>query len=144
MVIIPKRVMRQIQNHAASGYPEEVCGLLLGQWREADRREVSEAAGIDNVRADRAGDRFELDPRQHLRVQRRARQQGQAIVGVYHSHPDAAATPSATDQARAVEIWHDTPSWSYVIVSVEAGEAAQIASWVLRGGSFEQETIEQW
>ena len=46
-------------------------------------------------------------------------------MGYYHSHPDHPARPSAFDAEHA---W---PWYSYVIVRVDRGRGADLASWVL-------------
>jgi proteasome lid subunit RPN8/RPN11 len=141
MLTIHAATITHLRDQATRGYPEEVCGLLLGQADVSGQARIVAARAIDNLRRDRAGDRFELDPKQHLRVQREARQRGWRVVGVYHSHPDAAAVPSATDRARACEIWGRALSWAYVIVAVRAAGVDSIRSWLLRGGQFEEQTI---
>jgi len=48
-------------------------------------------------------DRFEVDPALRLRLQRELRASNERIVGLFHSHPDGAAAPSAHDLACAWE-----------------------------------------
>ena len=50
---------------------------------------------------------------------------GLEVLGYYHSHPDHPAVPSAFDMEHA---W---PWYSYIIVQVNRGGAAELASWVL-------------
>ncbi|HEY9013519.1 MAG TPA: M67 family metallopeptidase, partial [Gemmatimonadales bacterium] len=50
---------------------------------------------------------------------------GLEVLGFYHSHPDHPAEPSRFDQEHA---W---PWYSYVIVGVSRGLAAELASWRL-------------
>ena len=50
---------------------------------------------------------------------------GLEIVGYYHSHPDHPAVPSAFDTEHA---W---PWYSYLIVHINRGRGAGMASWVL-------------
>lgn len=56
--------------------------------------------------------RYHIDPKDMLRVQKQAREQGLSIIGVYHSHPDHVAEPSECDRALA---WTE---YAYVIVAV--------------------------
>jgi proteasome lid subunit RPN8/RPN11 len=53
---------------------------------------------------------------------RDAENEGNEIIGVWHSHTHTDAYPSATDVRQAVD-----PAWCYVIVSLKTGEP------VLRG-----------
>jgi proteasome lid subunit RPN8/RPN11 len=142
MLQLPRAIQQQITDHAAAGYPQEVCGLLVGtEHAAAPTRRVQQAHRGANLRQDRSGDRYELDPKAHLRIQKQARQQGLRIIGVYHSHPDAAAVPSATDRRRAADIWGPGPSWSYLIIPVHAQGAGQPRSWILHNGVFEEEPL---
>jgi proteasome lid subunit RPN8/RPN11 len=89
-------------------------------------------------------DRFYLDPRDYLRADRQAQARGLELVGVYHSHPDDVAVPSERDRVGAQAI--GGPSFAFVIQSVHAGRAAELASWLLvaEGAKFEQEEITPW
>ena len=72
--------------------------------------------------------RYNIDPRELVRIQREGRDRGEDIVGFYHSHPDHPAQWSSTDLAEAH--WFGC---SYVITSVEKGKAAITNSFELTG-----------
>ena len=120
---------------ACAGYPEETCGLLLGRCTE-HRVDVLELVQAHNLNREQAQDRYELDPDALLAADIRARAQNWEIVGIWHSHPDHPARPSATDRARAWE------GWSYVIVSVDRGHVADLRSWRLHQGDFKEEVLQ--
>ncbi|WP_380863409.1 Mov34/MPN/PAD-1 family protein [Sphingoaurantiacus capsulatus] len=63
---------------------------------------VERAVPAANVAADPLTG-FEIDPALLLRCHREARQDGLAILGWYHSHPNGRPSPSAEDAARAGE-----------------------------------------
>ena len=129
-----------MHRHAEADYPAECCGILVGR-AEGDLKDVVEVAPIPNLRLDPARaeglvpledpgreserNRFLIDPREQLRVEKDARARGLTVIGYYHSHPDHPARPSGYDRDHA---W---PWYSYVIVSVEAGKARDTRSWVL-------------
>jgi proteasome lid subunit RPN8/RPN11 len=117
---------QQIQAHAESGYPLEVCGFLLGSL-DLERREIHIEGGrpATNERIDAADHRYLIEPAEYRTVEREATDAGTQIVGVYHSHPDAPAEPSTFDLAHA---W---PNQVYVIVSVVEGVASQLKGWML-------------
>lgn len=150
---------RAIAQAAVNSYPKECCGLLVGR-REAiaaaesdhDSRTVVEVVAVENAwdvslleytdpQAGRekdhsARDRYWIDPADLLRVQRQAREQGLEIIGIYHSHPDHGAVPSECDRALA---W---PVYSYLIVSVTAGQILDLKSWRLDDQSqFQPEPV---
>ena len=107
---ISRVVLDDVLAHAREEHPRECCGLLVGS---NDR--ITEAIRAKNL-ADRA-DRYLIDPADHIKAQRTARDQGREIVGFYHSHPAGAIYPSSTDIAEAAY-----PDAVYLIVS-GAGEA---------------------
>ncbi|MBI2678003.1 MAG: M67 family metallopeptidase [Candidatus Koribacter versatilis] len=119
MLNIPHSVVHELRHHAERAYPEECCGVLLGSG-DGEEREVVEARACGNADPDRRT-RYAIAPQELIATQRAARERGLAIVGFYHSHPDHAAEPSATDRAEAA--W---PEAVYVIVSVAAKGAAEI------------------
>lgn len=106
-------VMRQ---HAERDYPRECCGAFLGR----DSR-VSEAIPLENAYAGSQADRYELRPEDLIRVERRAREQGLEMLGVYHSHPDDAAYFSKTDLENSV------PWLRFIVISVRGGQEAGYA-----------------
>ena len=80
----------------------------------------SQVPASNGRRADgEARTRYAIAPEDYLAAERRARVEGLEIVGVYHSHPDVAARPSAYDTEHA---W---PGYRYLIVSVVAGQARE-------------------
>lgn len=124
----------RLQRWASEGYPHECCGLLLG--RAADGLvQVDDVLQARNVNFERARDRFEIDPEDLLAAEAQARSRGIDIVGIWHTHPDHPAEPSATDRERA---WH---GWSYLIVPVGATGVQALRSWRLDGAGFVEEAI---
>src|SRR4051794_39733407 len=69
--------------------------------------------------------RYLIAPDDLRRLEAEVRAAGQEIVGYYHSHPDHPARPSAFDAEHA---W---PWYSYLIVRIDRGRGADLASWVL-------------
>ena len=115
-----------IKIHGEENYPDECCGFLLGKECKGVK-EVGTVVSAANTMDD--GERYHrylISPEDFLAQERRARKQGQNVVGFYHSHPDAEARPSKFDREQA---W---PWYSYVIVSVEDHRAKELASWILQ------------
>jgi proteasome lid subunit RPN8/RPN11 len=125
-----------IRAHGERGYPEEICGFLIGQASGEDKA-VNRLLPIENIREENRARRFEISPDDFYRADAQARAAGEAILGFYHSHPDHPSRPSEYDREHA---W---PWYSYIIVSVQGGKAADLTSWVLRedGCAFEAEEI---
>src|SRR5437773_12439588 len=101
-------------------------------------RTVSEVKRARNIIVERARDRYEIDPRDHIRIQREADSAGLDIVGYYHTHPDHPAQASRFDTERA---W---AGYVYVIVSVEKGKPVDANAFVAEadGGPFHPEHLE--
>jgi len=102
-----------IREHALAAYPEECCGLLLGD-AAPDRERVETVVPVENRYAE-PWRGFELPPDAVACALAQERRGGRDVVGVYHSHPDGAPQPSRRDEREA---W---PGWSYLIVPVAAG-----------------------
>lgn len=131
---LPCALQARLQDWARAGYPSETCGILIGRCGDEDVR-VEEVLAARNLNVERARDRYELDPAALLAADEAARDRGLEIVGVWHSHPDHPAVPSATDREQA---WR---GWSYAIVSVSRGGVEELRSWRLTGTDFVEEMI---
>lgn len=137
-LIITPRHLQTIGRHAAMSYPEECCGVLIGQ-PQADATLVERVLSVGNERDESRHNRYLINPSTVLAAHKEARVLGLEIVGYYHSHPDHPARPSDFDREHA---W---PGVSYLIVSVQGGKVAESRSWRLcddRPG-FEEEAIDQ-
>ncbi len=135
--------------HLEAGYPNEACGILLG---EADFRNGGQLAAAKHVKdlvlvpnvweveSEREGrrNRYLISPEDVARADREASRKGLDIIGFFHSHPDCPARPSETDREFA---W---PVISFVIVSVEKRKAVTTNSWVLRDdrSRFDEEALQ--
>jgi proteasome lid subunit RPN8/RPN11 len=117
-----------LRQHGEETYPHECCGVLLGQMDDDGVRTVTTVARAGNTRTDSAHNRYNIDPKDLIRIQREGRGRGEDIIGFYHSHPDHPAQWSQTDLAEAH--WFGC---SYVITAVEQGKAALTNSFELTG-----------
>lgn len=129
MLKIAKSHYEAIRRHGEETYPHECCGVLLGQLQMDDEsRTVTSTARAGNTRTDSAHNRYNIDPKELVRIQRQARERNEDIIGFYHSHPDHPAQWSQTDLAEAH--WFGC---SYVITSVDKGKAVLTNSFALTG-----------
>jgi len=117
-----------LRQHGEQTYPHECCGVLLGRFNDDGSKTVTRVARCGNTRADSPHNRYNIDPKELIRIQREGRERSEDIVGFYHSHPDHPAQWSSTDLAEAH--WFGC---SYVITSVEKGAAALTNSFELTG-----------
>lgn len=133
---IPQSELDALRRHGEQTYPHECCGVLLGRIA-GDTRIAERAIACANTQAERGHDRYHIDPRDLVRLQRAGRAQGLDLVGFYHSHPDWPARWSATDLAEAHWL-----GCSYVITRVAQGCAQDTNSFVLAGASEDDKHFE--
>jgi proteasome lid subunit RPN8/RPN11 len=128
LVFTPAQVSL-IEQEGVAAYPNECCGAMLG-------KDITDAAGVRRIvqrlekltnsfTDDEQYHRFALDPKELMNLEKSAGQQGLAVLGFYHSHPDHPARPSEYDRTHA---W---PFYSYVIVAIEKKKPVDFTSWQL-------------
>jgi proteasome lid subunit RPN8/RPN11 len=117
-----------LRQHGEETYPYECCGVLLGRFEDDGTKTVTRVVRCGNTREDSPHNRYNIDPKELIRIQREGRERGEDIVGFYHSHPDHPAQWSQTDLADAHWL-----GCSYVITGVEKGKAAATNSFELVG-----------
>jgi proteasome lid subunit RPN8/RPN11 len=128
MLKITSQDLAAIRQHGEETYPNECCGVLLGQMEDDGTRVVTLTARCGNTRSDSPQNRYHIDPKELVGIQRQGRERGEDIIGFYHSHPDHPAQWSPTDLAEAH--WFGC---SYVITAVAKGKAAMTNSFELTG-----------
>jgi proteasome lid subunit RPN8/RPN11 len=102
--------------------------VLLGRIEDDGTRVVTSLARAGNTRTDSPQNRYNIDPKELVRIQREGREREEDIIGFYHSHPDHPAQWSQTDFAEAHWL-----GCSYVITSVEKGKAVLTNAFELTG-----------
>jgi proteasome lid subunit RPN8/RPN11 len=126
VISLPEGVNLAIRSEGERTYPNECCGILLGVLDDDGTRAVSEILPVDNAREEgEQYHRFVIEPEDFMRAEVSAGRRGLGVLGFYHSHPDHPARPSEYDREHAL------PFYSYVIVAVERGRAAELTSWEL-------------
>ena len=127
MLTIRQSELDALRRHGEETYPHECCGVMLGRM-DGDERVVEAVLRAGNTRVDSPHNRYNIDPRELVRIQRESRERGLDIVGFYHSHPDCPAQWSQTDFAEAHWV-----GCSYVITRVDKGRATMTNSFALEG-----------
>ena len=135
MIRIGKQQLAAIREHGRETYPEECVGALLG--RKGEPASVLIVERMENIRTEERTRRYEISPKDYLRVEELAADKTLALLGFYHSHPDHPAVPSAYDRERAF------PSFHYLVCAVAAGRPGEVTAWVLseENGEFEREPM---
>ena len=132
MIALTEAQARQIRAEAAAGYPNEICGFLIGSVSRAQKivtqllplanaweavGETFAELGADFMTGSQRR-RFAIPPDAFYQADKSARAEGRDILGFYHSHPDDFAVPSEYDLRLAQQIF---PGYSYMIVAVPGG-----------------------
>jgi proteasome lid subunit RPN8/RPN11 len=137
MIVITEEQFSAMSAHGQRDYPYECCGLMLGRF-DHGRKQVLEIYPISNAREEEAKrNRFLIRPEELMRGEKYARDKGRDVVGFYHSHPDDVAVPSQYD------LEHAWPTYSYIVMAVDKGRAADLRSWEMESdrSKFNEEEI---
>jgi proteasome lid subunit RPN8/RPN11 len=119
---LPDDVRRAIHAHAESCAPNECCGLLASD----PEGRLRFAYPLTNTQPSPVS--YTIDPDEHFGALCHAEDRGWEVSGVFHSHPNGPATPSAIDIRGALD-----PAWVYLI----AGRG-QIRGYRIRRGATEE------
>ena len=111
-----------LEQAARYAYPEEGCGVLLG---DRDARIVRESRSLDNRAGEDASRRhYRIEPPDLLRLERRAEEEGYQILGFWHTHADEEAVLSGEDEQNMV------PGMIYLILPVKEGKPGRGRAYV--------------
>jgi proteasome lid subunit RPN8/RPN11 len=138
MLQLSSELEKNIRADGETAYPNECCGVLIGEVDDAGVKIARRALTIDNAREDgEQYHRFLITPEDMLRAEQTARAAKLEVIGFYHSHPDHPSAPSGYDKDNAL------PFYSYLIISVDGGKSQILTSWELTDdrSNFLQEKI---
>jgi len=138
MLLLSLELEKAVRTDGETAYPNECCGVLIGEIDATGVKIVKTTLTINNAREDgEQYHRFLITPEDMLKAEQTARAEKLEVVGFYHSHPDHPSAPSGYDKDHAL------PFYSYVIVSVDNGAAQVLTSWELANdrSDFIQEKI---
>jgi len=138
MIRLSSELEKNIREDGEAAYPNECCGVLIGEVDNDGIKTVKRTLTIDNAREDgEQYHRFLITPEDMMKAEQTARANKLDVIGFYHSHPDHPSKPSGYDKDHAL------PFYSYVIVSVDKGKAQILTSWELTDdrSDFVQEKV---
>ena len=123
---MPRELLLQIWDHGERTYPEENAGLILGTIN-GEERWASRLLPLENKsQSESRHNRYLINPEDMIAGEQDAERFALEILGVFHSHPDHPAEPSDFDRQWAL------PWYSYLITSVDRGQALESRSWRLK------------
>jgi len=136
-VVLPRAIAQGIVDHARAEYPNEMCGLIVGD-RPAARGGV--AVRWEPTRNKAASPfRYEIHPDDLLRLTIATDEADETFWAIVHSHVGSPAVPSPTDVGLAFY-----PDALYVLVSLAPSEADPatgepgIRAWRIVDGSTDE------
>jgi len=115
-VVIPDRVLRELEAHAHEALPGEACGVVVVSDGVAERYERGRNRSTSDFRYE-----LELDPEVWF-----LEDEGYELA-IFHSHPETAPRPSRTD-IENIGLWEGKP---YLIMTGVSGE---LAGWRIADG----------
>lgn len=138
MLIISQELRNEIEAHGIATYPNEGCGLLLGEVQDAANLVGAVFPVANNWQVDGEKPfRFRISDEDMLKAELAAADLGLDVIGIFHSHPDHPPIASPRDLA-----WAAWPGYSYLITEIRDGQRGQSRSWQLRhdrSGFYEEE-----
>ena len=132
--VLPSAIARGIIEHARAEYPNEACGLVIGDRPAADGGVALRWEPTRNKAA--SPYRYEIHPDDLLRLTIATDESDEAFWAIVHSHVGSPAVPSPTDVGLAFY-----PDALYLLVSLSPSEADPatgepgIRAWRIAGGN---------
>jgi [CysO sulfur-carrier protein]-S-L-cysteine hydrolase len=123
-VLITPALLDSLIEHAVADAPNECCGIVAVAGR--DPAVATEVYRARNTAASPL--RFEVDPRELLRIIDEIELAGHELGAIYHSHTRTEPYPSQTDINLAFY-----PDALYVIVGL-AGDQPDVRAYTIRDG----------
>jgi proteasome lid subunit RPN8/RPN11 len=127
---LPQRYIDEMIAHAIEDAPNECCGIIAGMDGTATklyRAKNSEASPY----------RYNVDPKDLLRIFRETEDSGWSFLAIYHSHTMSEAYPSPTDVRLAY--W---PEARYILVSLADKDRPVVRAFRIEDGAVTEEPIE--
>ncbi len=129
MLYLSKEQAEGLIRHAKEQLPNEACGILTGTGARVER--IYHMANID-----KSASSLFMAPQEQLNVMKKIRNLKLEMLGIYRSHPETKAYPSAHDLELAFY-----PEASYVIVSLEDKDSPVIRSFRIIEGKISEEEL---
>ena len=129
MLYLSKEKAKELVEHSERESPNEACGILAG-----NDGKVEKVYQMTNT--DKSPKTFIMDPKEQLNVMKEIRDLGMKMVGIYHSHIETEAYPSAHDVELAFY-----PESSYIIISIKDKNNPTVRSFRIIQGKISEEKV---
>ena len=152
MFQIQEEHLKEMHRHALDAYPEECCGIVIGNGEDTASDTLFRCTNIQNrlhaadpeAHPRDAKTAYFIDEKELLTITRRAQDEGRVIKLFYHSHPEHDAYFSEEDTRRA--LFFDEPAYPdarYLVISVynKAIKDQALFEWSEGSRTFEQVSL---
>ena len=128
MIKLKKKDYDMLLKHCIDELPNEACAILAGRDDT-----ILNVYIMENIQ--KQPDNFFMAPEEQFRVVKDIRKKGLDMLGIFHSHPDAAARPSERDISMAFY-----PEAACFIISLIKKEAPDLKGfWIVDEKVTEEE-----
>ena len=127
---ISRQLLDEVVAHAQAEAPNECCGMIASSNGHA----VAVHRARNTAKAPRK--RYEMDPKEQLKLEMGIEDAGLELGAIYHSHTRSAPLPSQTDVNLAMH-----PHALYVIVGLEHREP-EVRAWRIVDGAVTEAALE--
>jgi proteasome lid subunit RPN8/RPN11 len=129
-VKLQRSYVDEIIAHAREDAPNECCGIIAGNDGHATKLYRA-------INAEASPYRYNVDPKDLLRIYRDLDDRDWEVLAIYHSHTHTEARPSPTDIRLAA--W---PEAFYLIVSLADDAKPDLRAFRITDGEVAEEAIE--
>ncbi|MCH8816098.1 MAG: M67 family metallopeptidase [Chloroflexi bacterium] len=129
MLNLDRSYVDEIIAHAREDNPNECCGIIAGTDGHA-------AKLYRAVNSEASPYRYNVDPKDLLRIYRDLDDRGWDVLAIYHSHTHTEAYPSPTDVSLAA--W---PEAYYLIVSLQDEANPVLRAFRIQDGQVSEEEL---
>jgi [CysO sulfur-carrier protein]-S-L-cysteine hydrolase len=127
-VVLHPEMLQALIDHARAEYPNEMCGVIVGDRPAADGGRPLRWEPTRNRAASPL--RYEIHPEDLLRLTIATEDAGEEFWAIVHSHTHSAPRPSMTDVGLAFY-----PDALYLLVSL-ADDQPTVAAWRIVSGEI--------
>jgi proteasome lid subunit RPN8/RPN11 len=127
--VLGRKYADEIIAQAREEAPDECCGVLGGRDGRVERL-------FRAINAEKSPYRYNVDPRDLLRIYRECDANGWDFLAIYHSHTHTEAYPSPTDVRLAA--W---PESTYIFVSLADPENPVLRAFRIQDGRISEEQL---
>ena len=132
--MLPSAIRDALVTHARTDYPNEACGLIVGDRAAAEGGRALRFEPTRNAAA--SPYRYSIDSADLLRITLATDDADEVIWGICHSHVRSPARPSPTDVGLAFY-----PDALYLIVSLGDMDEPDVRAWRIVEGTVHEVSL---